>query len=31
MPDLPPGARRVTQQGSTFYVLNDERRPLRDA
>ncbi len=27
---LPPGARRVTQQGSTFYVLNDERHPLRD-
>lgn len=28
--DLPRGARRVTQQGSTFYVLSDERQPLRD-
>ena len=29
--DLPPGARRVTQQGSTFYVFGDERMLLRDA
>src|SRR3954447_19437546 len=29
--DLPPGARQVTQQGSTFYVVGDERAPLRDA
>lgn len=27
----PPGARRVTQQGSTFYVIGDERHPIRDA
>ena len=31
MTDLPPGARKVTQQGSTFYVVGDERHPLRDA
>jgi len=29
--DLPRGARKVTQQGSTFYVVGDERHPLRDA
>ncbi len=29
--DLPPGARRVHQQGSTFYVVGDDRRPVRDA
>jgi inward rectifier potassium channel len=28
---LPPTARRVTQQGSTFYVIGDERALLRDA
>jgi inward rectifier potassium channel len=27
----PPGARKVTQQGSTFYVIGDERHPIRDA
>src|SRR4051812_9838356 len=26
----PPGARKVTQQGETFYVMGDERRFLRD-
>jgi inward rectifier potassium channel len=30
-PNVPPGARRVTQQGNTFYVIGDERAPLRDA
>jgi inward rectifier potassium channel len=30
MASPPPGARRVTQQGSTFYVLGDERPLLRD-
>jgi inward rectifier potassium channel len=30
-PGLPPGARRVVQQGSEFYVVGDERHPLRDA
>jgi inward rectifier potassium channel len=29
--DLPASARRVTQQGSTFYVIGDDRRLLRDA
>src|SRR5438045_1382732 len=29
--DVPPGARRVTQQGSTFYVVGDQRAQLRDA
>lgn len=29
--DLPASARRVTQQGSTFYVVGDERALLRDA
>ena len=28
---MPRGARRVRQQGSTFYVIGDVRRPLRDA
>ena len=27
----PPGARRITQQGSTFYVLGEQRALLRDA
>lgn len=29
--DLPPGARRVFQQRSSFYVIGDERARLRDA
>jgi inward rectifier potassium channel len=29
--DLPAGARKVTQQGSTFYVIGDHRALLRDA
>lgn len=29
--DLPAGARKVTQQGSTFYVVGDHRALLRDA
>jgi len=29
--DLPAGARRVNQQGSTFYVIGDDRARLRDA
>jgi inward rectifier potassium channel len=29
--DLPATARKVTQQGSTFYVIGDERVLLRDA
>lgn len=29
--DLPPGARKAHQQGSTFYVVGEERHPLRDA
>jgi inward rectifier potassium channel len=29
--ELPPGARKVHQQGSTFYVVGDERQILRDA
>jgi inward rectifier potassium channel len=29
--DLPANARRVTQQGSTFYVIGDSRALLRDA
>jgi len=29
--DLPRSARRVTQQGSTFYVIGDQRAVLRDA
>ena len=29
--DLPASARRVTQQGSTFYVIGDDRKLLRDA
>lgn len=28
---LPPGARKIQQQGSTFYVVGDERQILRDA
>jgi inward rectifier potassium channel len=28
---VPPGARKVHQQGSTFYVIGDERQLLRDA
>src|SRR4051812_26247428 len=31
MSDVPPGARRITQQGSTFYVLGEQTHPLRDA
>jgi len=31
VPELPRGARKVHQQGSTFHVIGDERRPLRDA
>lgn len=31
MPELPRGARKVRQQGTTFYVVGDVRRPLRDA
>jgi inward rectifier potassium channel len=31
VPELPRGARKVRQQGSTFYIIGDERRPLRDA
>jgi inward rectifier potassium channel len=29
--DLPASARRVSQQGSTFYVVGDDRAVLRDA
>jgi inward rectifier potassium channel len=29
--ELPRGARKVRQQGSTFYVVGDVRRPLSDA
>jgi inward rectifier potassium channel len=29
--DLPSSARRVTQQGSSFYVIGDQRAHLRDA
>jgi len=29
--ELPRGARKIRQQGSTFYVIGDVRRPLRDA
>ncbi|HEU0033382.1 MAG TPA: ion channel [Kofleriaceae bacterium] len=29
--ELPAGARRVHQQGTTFYVVGDDRQPLRDA
>jgi len=29
--DLPADARQVTQQGSTFWVVGDQRAPLRDA
>ena len=29
--DLPANARRVTQQGSSFYVIGDQRAVLRDA
>ena len=29
--DLPASARKVTQQGSTFYVVGDQRALLRDA
>jgi inward rectifier potassium channel len=29
--DLPASARRVTQQGATFYVIGDQRALLRDA
>jgi inward rectifier potassium channel len=29
--DLPASARRVSQQGSTFYVIGDQRARLRDA
>jgi len=28
---LPPEARLVRQQGNTFYVVGDDRRPIRDA
>ena len=28
---VPPGARRVTQQGSSFYVVGEQRALLRDA
>ena len=28
---LPPGARKVHQQGNTFYVIGDDRQFLRDA
>lgn len=28
---VPPGARKVHQQGSTYYVVGDERQILRDA
>ena len=28
---VPPGARKVRQQGSTFFVIGDERQLLRDA
>lgn len=31
MPELPRGARKVRLLGSTFYVIGDVRRPLRDA
>jgi inward rectifier potassium channel len=31
MRELPAGARKVTQQGSTFYVIGDHRALLRDA
>jgi inward rectifier potassium channel len=30
-PELPASARRVTQQGATFYVIGDQRALLRDA
>jgi inward rectifier potassium channel len=30
-PGLPPGARKITQQGSTFYVVGDQRNAVRDA
>jgi inward rectifier potassium channel len=31
VPELPRSARKVLQQGTTFYVIGDVRRPLRDA
>ena len=31
MAAIPPGARKVTQQGSTFYVVGEDRALLRDA
>lgn len=31
MPEVPRGARKVHQQGSTFYVVGEVRRPLRDS
>src|SRR5262249_62417314 len=30
VPEVPRGARKVRQQGSTFYVIGELRRPLRD-
>lgn len=30
MPEVPRGARKIRQQGSTFYVIGEVRRPLRD-
>jgi len=30
VPEVPRGARKVRQQGSTFYVVGEVRRPLRD-
>lgn len=30
-PDVPAGARKVHQQGSTFYVVGDDRQRMRDA
>ncbi len=30
-PHIPRGARKVTQQGSTFWVIGDQLAPLRDA
>jgi inward rectifier potassium channel len=30
VPEVPRGARKVRQQGSTFYVIGEVRRPLRD-
>lgn len=30
VPEVPRGARKVRQQGSTFYIVGEVRRPLRD-